>query len=79
MCADWVSVTQLNKVSALNIDYKSLKMEQGLYLVLAWWGAAAIVGYLSVLTDILAMSKQTMLAVGLAWPVAFTKLLNSKP
>jgi len=77
MCADWVSVTQLNKESALSIPYKGLSWSKWIKLLIAWWGAAAIVGYLSVLTEVLQMSKQTMLAIGLAWPVAFAKLLTT--
>ena len=78
MCADWVSVTQLNKESVLGIPYKGLSWSKWIKLLIAWWGAAAIVGYLSVLTDILQMSKQTMLAIGLAWPVAFAKLITTQ-
>jgi hypothetical protein len=79
MCADWVSVNQLNKESVLGIPYRGLSWVKWMNLIIAWWGAAAIVGYLSVLTDILQMSKQTMLAIGLAWPVAFAKLITTQP
>jgi len=63
-----------NKESILGITYRGNNI---IVIALTWFGGGLLIPYLCALFEIFDNSKQAMIALGILWPVAFTKLVDS--
>ncbi|MFT7680660.1 MAG: hypothetical protein ACI935_000091 [Moritella dasanensis] len=63
-----------NKESILGITYRGNNI---LIIAVTWFGGGFIVPYLCVMFEIFGNSTQAMISLGILWPIAFTKLVDS--
>ncbi len=66
-------VAQGQRKSLLDITYRGNNF---LLILFTWFSGAFVVGYFATLISIFETSTQSMVALGILWPVAFSKIIE---
>lgn len=67
-------MAQGKRKSLLDITYRGNNI---LFILVTWFGGAFVIGYFATFISIFETSKQSLVALGILWPIAMSKIIAS--